>query len=59
VNTSGRRLFWAIYSGNVVATICACSVGAYLAALLPSVAADGPVPAIGRISGNGRSLSWR
>ena len=51
VNTSGRRLFWAIYSGNVVATICACSVGAYLAALLPSVAVDGPVPAIGKISG--------
>jgi NCS1 family nucleobase:cation symporter-1 len=51
VNTSGRRLFWAIYSGNVVATIAACSVGAYLAALLPSVAVDGPVPAIGKISG--------
>jgi len=51
VNTSGRRLFWAIYSGNVVATIAACSVGAYLAALLPSVAVDGPVPAIARISG--------
>ena len=51
VNTSGRRLFWAIYSGNVIATIAACSVGAYLAALLPSVAVDGPVPAIGKISG--------
>jgi NCS1 family nucleobase:cation symporter-1 len=51
VNTNGKRLFWAIYSGNVVATICACSVGAYLAALLPSVAEEGPVPAIGRISG--------
>ena len=51
VNTSGRRLFWAIYGGNVVATICACSVGAYLAALLPSVAVDGPIPAIGKISG--------
>ena len=36
VNTSGRRLFWAIYGGNVVATICACSVGAYLAALTGS-----------------------
>jgi len=51
VNTSGRRLFWAIYSGNVVATIAACSVGAYLAALVPSVAVDGPVPAIAKISG--------
>ena len=51
VNTSGRRLFWAIYLGNVISTIAACSVGAYLAALLPSVATDGPVPAIGKISG--------
>ena len=51
VNTNGKRLFWAIYSGNVIATILACSVGAYLAALLPSVAEEGPVPAIGRISG--------
>jgi len=51
VNTSGRRLFWAIYGGNVVATIAACSVGAYLAALVPSVAVDGPVPAIAKISG--------
>jgi nucleobase:cation symporter-1, NCS1 family len=51
VNTSGRRLFWAIYLGNVISTIAACSVGAYLAALLPSVATEGPVPAIGKISG--------
>jgi nucleobase:cation symporter-1, NCS1 family len=48
VNTSGRRLFWAIYAGNVVATIVACTIGAYLAALLPSL---GPVAAIGKISG--------
>jgi nucleobase:cation symporter-1, NCS1 family len=48
VNTSGRRLFWAIYSGNVVSTIVACTIGAYLAALLPSL---GPVGAIGKISG--------
>jgi len=47
-DTSGRRLFWAIYSGNVVSTIVACSIGAYLAALLPSL---GPVDAIGKISG--------
>ena len=51
VNTSGRRLFWAIYLGNVISTIVACSVGAYLAALIPSVATDGPVPAIAKISG--------
>ncbi len=48
VNTSGRRLFWSIYLGNVVSTIIACTIGAYLAALLPSL---GPVAAIGKISG--------
>src|SRR5260370_10076229 len=48
VNSSGRRLFWSIYFGNVVATIVACSIGAYLAALLPDL---GPVAAIGKISG--------
>ena len=47
-NTSGRRLFWAIYGGNVLGTIVACTVGAYLAALLPSETAVG---AIGKISG--------
>jgi NCS1 family nucleobase:cation symporter-1 len=48
VKTSGRRLFWAIYLGNVIATIVACTIGAYLAALLPSLS---PVEAIGKISG--------
>ena len=48
VNTSGRRLFWAIYAGNIVSTIIACTIGAYLAALLPAL---GPVAAIGKISG--------
>jgi nucleobase:cation symporter-1, NCS1 family len=48
-DTSGRKLFWCIYTGNVVATVCACAVGAYLAALLPSL---GPVQAIGKISGS-------
>jgi nucleobase:cation symporter-1, NCS1 family len=48
VNTSGRRLFWAIYAGNIVSTIIACTLGAYLAALLPAL---GPVAAIGKISG--------
>jgi NCS1 family nucleobase:cation symporter-1 len=46
--TDGRRLFWAIYAGNVIATAGSCAVGAYLAALLPSL---GPVAAIGKISG--------
>ncbi|HEY2261263.1 MAG TPA: cytosine permease [Streptosporangiaceae bacterium] len=46
--TSGRRLFWAIYAGNILATVGSCAIGAYLAALLPSL---GPVAAIGKISG--------
>src|SRR5438552_8178860 len=46
--TSGRRLFWGIYAGSVLATFFSCAVGAYLAALLPS---DGPVAAIGTVSG--------
>jgi NCS1 family nucleobase:cation symporter-1 len=51
-DTSGKRLFWGIYAGNVIATIGSCAVGAYLAALLPTlVAADGPVAAIGKVSG--------
>jgi NCS1 family nucleobase:cation symporter-1 len=47
--TSGRRLFWAIYAGNVLATFGSCAVGAYLAALLPTLA---PVTAIGKVSGS-------
>jgi nucleobase:cation symporter-1, NCS1 family len=47
--TSGRRLFWAIYGGSVLATLCSCAVGAYLAALLPAL---GPVGAIGKVSGS-------
>jgi nucleobase:cation symporter-1, NCS1 family len=46
--TNGKRLFWAIYAGNVLATITACAAGAYLTALLPSLS---PVAAIGRVSG--------
>ena len=34
-DTNGRRLFWCIYGGNVLATFFSCSIGAYLAALLP------------------------
>ncbi len=47
-DTDGRRLFWAIYAGNVLATFFSCAVGAYLAALLPSL---GPVAAVGKVSG--------
>src|SRR5215472_5300208 len=47
--TDGRRLFWAIYGGNVLATFFSCAVGAYLAALLPSL---GPVAAVGKVSGS-------
>ena len=34
--TSGRRLFWGIYAGSVLATFFSCAVGAYLGALLPA-----------------------
>jgi choline dehydrogenase len=47
--TSGRRLFWCIYLGNLIATTGSCAIGAYLVALLPSAAS--PVAAIGKISG--------
>jgi NCS1 family nucleobase:cation symporter-1 len=47
-NTNGKRLFWAIYGGNVIATVGSCAVGAYLAALLPAL---GPVAAVGKVSG--------
>ena len=57
VNTNGRRLFWAIYRGNVISTILACSIGAYLAALFPSLRTGGrPSP---RSPASGRSSSWR
>jgi nucleobase:cation symporter-1, NCS1 family len=46
--TGGRRLFWAIYAGNVLATVFSCAVGAYITALLPKL---GPVTAIGQVSG--------
>jgi NCS1 family nucleobase:cation symporter-1 len=45
---SGKRLFWCIYGGNVLATWFSCAIGAYLAALLPSL---GPVAAVGKVSG--------
>jgi NCS1 family nucleobase:cation symporter-1 len=47
--TNGKRLFWAIYAGNVLATFFSCAIGAYLAALLPDL---GPVAAIGKVSGS-------
>jgi NCS1 family nucleobase:cation symporter-1 len=47
-NTGGKGLFWAIYTGNVAATIFSCAVGAYITALLPSL---DPVSAIGQVSG--------
>jgi nucleobase:cation symporter-1, NCS1 family len=47
-DTNGKRLFWAIYAGNIIATVGSCAVGAYLAALLPTL---GPVAAVGRVSG--------
>ena len=47
-DTSGWRLFWAIYAGNVLSTVASCAVGAYLAALLPKLT---PVGAVGQICG--------
>lgn len=47
--TNGRRLFWCIYAGNVLATFISCAIGAYLVALLPSL---DPVTAVGKISGS-------
>ena len=46
--TSARRLILANYTGNVLATIASCAVGAYLAALLPKLTVIG---AVGQISG--------
>jgi NCS1 family nucleobase:cation symporter-1 len=46
--TSGRRLFWSIFAGNVLATFFTCAVGAYLVALLPAL---GPFGAVGKVSG--------
>jgi NCS1 family nucleobase:cation symporter-1 len=45
---NGRRLFWAIYVGNVAATVFSCAVGALITAMLPAL---GPVGAVGAISG--------
>ena len=51
-DTNPRKLFWAIYAGNVLAAFGACSVGAYLSALLPKVTEQGgAVAAIGAVSG--------
>ena len=49
--TTGKRLFWAIYAGNVPATFFSCAIGAYIAALLPAlgpVRRSAPSPASGR-----------
>jgi NCS1 family nucleobase:cation symporter-1 len=48
VATSGKRLFWAIWTGSVAATVFSCATGAYITALLPRL---DPVSAIGAISG--------
>jgi nucleobase:cation symporter-1, NCS1 family len=46
---NGRRLFWAIYVGNITATIFSCAIGAYVTALMPKL---GPVSAVGQVSGS-------
>jgi nucleobase:cation symporter-1, NCS1 family len=46
---NGHRLFWAIYAGNVAATIFSCAVGAYVTALMPKLDL---VSAVGQVSGS-------
>jgi nucleobase:cation symporter-1, NCS1 family len=48
-STDGRRLFWGIYAGNVLATVFSAVIGAYLVALLPTLDA---VHAVGKTSGD-------
>jgi NCS1 family nucleobase:cation symporter-1 len=48
--TDGRRLFWGIYAGNVLATVFSAVLGAYLVALLPT--APDVVHAVGKVSGD-------
>ena len=48
-NTNATKLFWAIYSGNVVATVAACALGAYLTALFGT--SSDPITDVGQVSG--------
>ena len=48
-NTNAAKLFWAIYSGNVVATVAACALGAYLTALFGT--SSDPITDVGQVSG--------
>lgn len=48
-NVKGTRVFLSIYAGNVISTVGACAVGAYITALLPSL---GSVAAVGKICGS-------
>jgi NCS1 family nucleobase:cation symporter-1 len=48
-DTNATKLFWAIYSGNVIATVAACALGAYLTALFG--AASDPITDVGQVSG--------
>ena len=48
-DTSGKKLFWAIYSGSSLATFLACAVGAYLTGLLPKAGLIGTSTAHGAV----------
>jgi nucleobase:cation symporter-1, NCS1 family len=48
-STDPKRLFWAIYSGNVIATVAACVLGAYLTALLGPT--TNPITDVGQVCG--------
>ena len=48
-DTAAGKLFWAIYSGNVLATVAACALGAYLTALFGT--GSDPITDVGQVSG--------
>jgi nucleobase:cation symporter-1, NCS1 family len=48
-DTDATKLFWAIYAGNIIATVAACALGAFLTALLgPNTEA---IADVGKVSG--------
>ena len=48
-DTSGKKLFWAIYVGASLATFLSCAIGAYLTGLLPSAGLIGTATAHGAV----------
>src|SRR5579859_3767011 len=48
-DTSGKKLFWSIYSGASLATFLSCAIGAYLTGLLPKAGLIGTSIAHGAV----------